>query len=553
MSLFLKYIQSWLLIPLIILPLISVGCSDAARPENLEPLIELQPATEITRTEALITAHVRNRGTGRLSYVDFYYGEEGQVTCQSPKEESVESVLTLHLNGLRPGTTYTCYAQGGTSTATLRSQTISFTTVPNEKPVVSPPVALSAGPIGIIVEFEIVEDGGEPVLTAGCDVTDASTFETVRIHLSEDCLTLGKHRLHITGLVPMTGYVITPFASNSLGEAKGESLEYTTKNTILLTEAGTLHELFAGAMDIDLSCLTISGCMNGDDFRFLRHLLGGSESFDGLQIDSRVTDIDLSDIYIVEGGGSYDGMRFTSADELSTGLFADCLSLRSAILPSSATRLARNAFAHCSSLETLTISAGTTSVMPSEDCRLLKAIEVSEANCSFTSIDGVLFNSGATGIVWFPLWKGGAYSLPSTITSIGENAFYGTSITSIEIPSSVTAIGRGAFAESALTEITLPDNITNISEGMFQNCASLATVRLGSGTEYVGNYVFSGTVLKDLYISASIPPYAAEHAFFGTPVSITENCVLHVPYGTKAVYRNNSKWGLFKQIEEYRH
>ena len=39
-------------------------------------------------------------------------------------------------------------------------------TVPNEKPVVSPPVALSAGPIGIIVEFEIVEDGGEPVLTA---------------------------------------------------------------------------------------------------------------------------------------------------------------------------------------------------------------------------------------------------------------------------------------------------------------------------------------------------------------------------------------------------
>ena len=102
----------------------------------------------------------------------------------------------------------------------MRSQTISFTTLPNEKPVVSPPVALSTGPIGIIVEFEIVEDGGEPVLTAGCDVTDASTLETVRIHLSEDCLTLGKHRLHITGLVPMTGYVITPFASNSLGEAK---------------------------------------------------------------------------------------------------------------------------------------------------------------------------------------------------------------------------------------------------------------------------------------------------------------------------------------------
>ena len=73
MSLYFKYIQSWLLASLIILPLISVGCSDAARPDNLEPSIELQPATEITRTEALITAHVINRGTGRRSFVDLYY------------------------------------------------------------------------------------------------------------------------------------------------------------------------------------------------------------------------------------------------------------------------------------------------------------------------------------------------------------------------------------------------------------------------------------------------------------------------------------------------
>ena len=68
----------------------------------------------------------------------------------------------------------------------------------------------------------------------------------------------------------------------------------------------------------------------------------------------------------------------------------------------------------------------------------------------------------------------------------------------------------------------------------------------GVALEYVGNYVFSGTVLKDLYISASNSPYAAEHAFFGTPVSITENCVLHVPYGTKAVLQEQLKMGAFQ-------
>lgn len=527
---------------------ILTGCASSVQPENLEPIIEMLGASEITRTEAVLSARVQNRGTSALSYMEFYYGEAGSEDRHSPAETSDQVLYTLRLNGLKPGTTYSCYVVGGTSTATLRSEPISFTTQPNELPKLSSPVALSTGPIGIIVEFDIVEDGGEPILEAGCEVFNTVSGESERLYLEHDCLATGSHRLNIGGLTMMTLYRITPFASNSLGESKGGSLDYTTGSSIVLEEAGSLSSLFSGSTSVDMERLTVSGYMNGDDFRFLRSLLGApGESI----LKSSVAEVDLSDAHIVEGGGSFDGSRFTVADELSTGLMADCTKLRWISLPSSATILARDAFANCSMLESLTISAEIRSIHHSEGCASLKAIEVSPANQNFVSIDGVLFNLSADEILWFPLGKTGAYTLPETIVAIGENAFYGTSITSLEIPPSVKTIKRGAFAGSSLTEISFPDNITNISEGMFQNCASLATIRLGSGTEFIGNYAFDGTAVRDLYIKADIPPFTTTDAFTDRSSSITDNCTLHVLRGCKAVYRNHAKWGLFNKIEEF--
>ena len=47
--------------------------------------------------------------------------------------------------------------------------------------------------------------------------------------------------------------------------------------------------------------------------------------------------------------------------------------------------------------------------------------------------------------------------LPSTLRRIGENAFSGSSLTSISIPNGVTFIGKGCFEEcTSLTSVTLP-------------------------------------------------------------------------------------------------
>lgn len=531
--------------------IIPAGCSDAARPDNLEPRIETFEATDITRTEAVISARVHQRGPVALTHVSFHYGETGNISHAVTADDPGAQNFTCRLTGLRPGTSYSWFVEGGTPTATLRSGTITFKTELNDRPVVSPLVALSTGPVGVIVSFDIVDDGGEPILEAGCEITDNRALRTTRTYLPADCLNEGSHRMSIGGLNLETSYTITPFASNSSGETKGLSLDYTTRNSIVLKEPGSLPDLFDGSPYVDIAQLTVAGKMNGDDFRFLRGLLGAPVPQGVTTPGSSVTSVDLSDVEITEGGAPYDGKRYTVADELSTGLLADCVRLRHIRLPASAKILARDALARCSALENMTVPADVASVLPSEGCTALQAIDVSAANQNYTSIDGVLFNGDATAILWFPLGKTGEYVLPSTITSIGEGAFTGTSITSLQVPGSVTGISRGAFAGSSLVIISLPDNITNIAEGLFQNCSALTAVHLGNRTEFIGNYAFDGTNLKDLFITAPVPPYASKSAFFNRIQSITENGTLYVPVGCKAIYRNHLQWGQFSKIEEY--
>lgn len=540
-----------LLLSLAILPvLILTACADD-KPDNLEPVIEMLPASEIARTEAVVSARIHMRGAAPLTYIAFRYGQAGSPDIVKEIDVPAGEVASLRLTGLQPGATYSCCLEAGTSTASLRSESISFTMRPNELPAVSQPVPLSTGPTGIIVEFEIIDDGGEALLSAGCEVANISTGTSRREYLSPDRLEVGVHRIVIGGLEPLSQFAITPFATNSIGESKGTPMNFTTRNSIVLTEPGTLAEVFRGSSVVELDRLVISGDMNGDDFRFLRALVGAPAMPGIPTIESRVCEIDITDVRIVGGGASYDGSRFTEPDKLTTGLLADCSRLRVALLPASATELARDALARCTALEALTIPAAIETLLPSAGCTSLSSIDVSAGNRNFTSADGVLFNRDCTRILWFPLAKTGPYTLPPSVTEIGENAFFGTHITALVIPPSVTTIGRGAFAGSALAEITLPDNQTNISEAMFQNCDMLTTVRLGTGTKYIGNYAFDGTGLTDLYVGAAVPPFVADEAFRNGASSITEACVLHVPVGSKKVYRNHLKWGLFDHVEEF--
>lgn len=538
------------ILAILLLSVLTAACSGPSGPDNPEPTLSISEATGITRTEATVKAAVVRHGSGKLDYVALSYREASADPDEALTIEADPSLsdFSFHITGLRPGVSYTCRLEAGTRTASLRTDAITFTTVPNDPPKLSLITPLSTGPLGIIVKFSILDSGGEPILEAGVEIRESGQTESRRIFTASSGSYPEDMQVSITGLTPSTRYILTPFAINSIGEARGETFEYTPTDAVILAGPGMLASLFGSGDASGLECLAIAGPMNGDDFRTLRTFLGAPS--EGTPLFG-ISDIDLTDARIVEGGGSYDGRRFTVTDCLTTGIFERCTRLRRAVLPNSATAIERNAFAGCTSLEVLTIPARVETLLPSSGCTALKGIEVSGANARFISDQGVLLNADASEILWFPLGKTGEYRFPETVHSIGENAFAGTSVTTLIIPPGVTSISRGAFVGSALTEIRLPDDLVNVSEGLFQNCSALSTVYLGSGTEYVGDFVFDGTSMRDIYLAAVIPPVAMTDTFRDGDSTILGTCTLHVPTGCRKLYSNHRQWGSFSRIEEF--
>lgn len=138
-------------------------------------------------------------------------------------------------------------------------------------------------------------------------------------------------------------------------------------------------------------------------------------------------------------------------------------------------------------------------------------------------------------------------SLPTTVdldgttyavTTIGESAFEGTSITSLVLPDSITAIGEDAFEDnwqltsaslpdslvdigdfaflfSSIEDILIPDSVTNIGEYSFYNdeerAAPLNSITLGQAVQTIGEEAFltdgwgsSYSTMTTLTIPASV-------------------------------------------------
>ncbi len=105
--------------------------------------------------------------------------------------------------------------------------------------------------------------------------------------------------------------------------------------------------------------------------------------------------------------------------------------------------------------------------------------------------------------------------IPASVTSIGDYAFSGCSLTSITIPHGVTSIGLEAFSNcSDLKSITIPDSVTSIGDDAFRNCRSLTSITIPYGVTKIGKYAFCGTGLTGITIPSSVTSIG-EEAFNG--------------------------------------
>ena len=516
------------------------------QPEEI-PQLHVSPATDITRTEATLSGLIVKEEETPMPDLRFVYLRRGETEpAIQAVEPDDENRVSVRLAGLKAGTSYDFFLQGLHKDTILSSDTLTFTTLPDEIPTMGQSALLSLGPVSAIVSYEILSEGSEKVTESGCYVRLLPSGQPQKVPASGTTYT-GTIQLHVSGLERNSTYQIQPYATSKVGEAKGEILEFTTSDAVIWEEPGGLSALLGEDL-FRFTTLSFAGPMNGDDLRLLRQMMG--RNADGSATNGQLSHVDLTDADIVSGGESYDNAHYSKDNVVGQGLFAGCDRLEEVVLPNSATVIEKDAFLNCSSLTRLDLPLYTEEVTPSDGCTRLTGISIPATNTHYQSIDGVLFNADASEIVWFPMGKSGDYTLPSSITSIGDYAFSRCHITKFTFPEGFKELGQGAFYGSEVEEVITPSTLRLIPTAAFQSCPQLKTVRLGSGTELISDYAFDGCPLEHIYIEAPYPPVCNADAFSTSYTALFSECTLHVPAGRTGMYKADATWGQFKHVIE---
>lgn len=125
------------------------------------------------------------------------------------------------------------------------------------------------------------------------------------------------------------------------------------------------------------------------------------------------------------------------------------------------------------------------------------------------------------------------------VTSIKNQAFWATNVTSVSIPNSVTYIGYEAFRYcSQLTSVTLGDSVKRINVFAFCDCEQLASINIPNSLSNIEKCVFSGCKsLKEITIPNSITTIS--EGAFQSCSSLTD---LSIPKSVTSI-DGNPFWG----------
>ncbi len=125
----------------------------------------------------------------------------------------------------------------------------------------------------------------------------------------------------------------------------------------------------------------------------------------------------------------------------------------------------------------------------------LTEISVDEGNISLTSDEnGILFNYDKTILILFPIAKNmSEYTVPDSVTQLGDGSFCNSKIKKIVIGESVKKIGNRTFANCEnLTEIIMSTNNMSFGRNAFSGCSSLENFVIPESSSSVSLGMFSG-------------------------------------------------------------
>lgn len=277
------------------------------------------------------------------------------------------------------------------------------------------------------------------------------------------------------------------------------------KKTVNVFLPGTISGVISESEKSQVTDLTVTGTINGDDIRFIREMAGVDVK--GQPVEGSLIRLDLSGVEISAAGGYYyqssdpeQGVTSYYATSGIIGSYFMCKSkLRECILPKYVKEIKDYAFAE-SDLESITISEG---------------LEI-------------------VGSYTFARTKLRECVLPNSVNGIKDYAFYDSALQLITFPESLDYIGWYAFSGCNFQSLTVPEGIAWIAPSAFANCVLLETVNLPSTVSVINPDAFEGDInLIHININEANPKFASIE---GTVVSKDLMKLYLCPPGIGPVY-----------------
>ena len=124
--------------------------------------------------------------------------------------------------------------------------------------------------------------------------------------------------------------------------------------------------------------------------------------------------------------------------------------------------------------------------------------------------------------------------LPDSLVSIGQSAFQGSGLTSVELPDSVTELNTDTFVYCEnLSSVKLPPNLERIGMLAFAHCTSLTSIEIPDSVTTISNRVFSDSGLLECTLPKGLT--SLDYGIFGDSqirsITVPEGAVLNNHFG----------------------